>query len=215
MYNLAFRTYLEGYVRSLSLCGSGRMRVLAREVESRTNSRLLEPLVVLAAVTGRLHLLEREALPGGLLEPELALMRDLGSPETLVSLLKGDREPGVAPLRPEYRKVWRSYTARALASDDGLVRYALRDRVLRARETSGESYYSMAMATGLNGGAVWDALARGNVKRLSRKSMEALATHAEAVAGRTMFLSPEEWPDLVTRYREAFAERVPRVGSVG
>lgn len=212
MYSLAFRTYLEDYVRGLSLCGSGRIRVLAREAESGANPRLVEPLVVLAAVTGRMYLLGKEAVAGGVLETELALMSSFSGPGELVSALRSPDWTGSGRLRVEYYKVWESYSARALESDDSIVRHAMRERVLRAKAASGETYYAMAKATGMNQGAVWDLLARGNLKRLSRGSLRMLVEHAEGIARTSPDGGLDELKGTVGEYLGSHPARTPKTG---
>lgn len=182
MREMTYRGFLERYVRRLSACGCGSMRKLAREVEQDRNERLAVPLVLLAYHTERCGLVRVEAVPGGLLAPELERVSSFGSQEGLQAAMAELRwEDG--PLPTEYYKVWESFLARRGRYDERSVKAAMRDRVLAARKVSGESLYRMAKSTGLNQGAVGDFVNRGMLSRLGTDSLDRLVAHAEAEAG--------------------------------
>lgn len=199
MGTLSFTTLLEGYVRYLSYRDgkekTGRLRALAREVERERNYRLLEPLVLLAFLTDRMHLLAAEAVPGGILEPEIKLMSSFESKDDLLAELARQRWFLEDPLRNEYLKVWRYYVCeRDRKKHEAEHKSLVRERLLPLMGQQGLTPGGVARELGLNRGAVWDWLVRGNPHSLSMESVRTVADHVREHSGMALSAPPRETP---------------------
>jgi hypothetical protein len=175
MRRLSFSGYLESYVRYLSGGDALALRPLAELTQSEP--RLVEPLLLWVAKTGRDQRLQR------LLADRDDLTREL---KTLVSLEQRDQlESALSTegpeLRAEYSKVWRSYLARSNApARDAELKLAARSRALALERTKGVSRYRMAKDLGLNPGNLHAFLAQGNASKLSLERAFELVSYLEA-----------------------------------
>lgn len=177
MRELSFKGFLEQYVRGLSRDQSGlHLRRLAREAETPAGRRLLVPLVLLALVTDRLHLLDGEASPDGCLDTELARVRRLGAGAVVGALGTPDWS-GEGPLPVEYYKARRAYVSARDRFDETAAKEALRCRALERQAASGTTTYRAAADLSLNEGALWDFLARGNLAALTRDDARRVAEY--------------------------------------
>jgi hypothetical protein len=162
MRQLTFRGYLEPYVRYLS--GQPTLALPRLTELTRSEPRLVEPLLLWAATTGRAPRLS------SLLDEQAELRAELA---TLVSLEERGRleralAAGDPRVRPEYAKVWRSYVARRDAhTRDAQLKLEARDRVLALEATRCVSRYRMAKDLGLNPGNLHAFLSQGNTSKLS------------------------------------------------
>ncbi|NTU71887.1 MAG: hypothetical protein HGB10_08745 [Coriobacteriia bacterium] len=162
MRQLTFEGYLKSYVGYLADSrSSSPTRLWAC---ARTHPRVVEPLLLFAVVSGRSGTLLPELESKPHLSNELQLLEKLHDSGALESALGSED----SQLRPEYRKVWRSYVVRrdAHLRDADLKRVA-RERVLELEPTRHVSRYQMAKSLGLNPGNLHAFLAQGNVAKLS------------------------------------------------
>jgi len=175
MRRLTFPGFLQAYVRALS--GEGTLALPRLAALSETEARLVEPLLLWAAVTNRAGRLD------GLLEGRPALQREL---KTLVRLqstgrLESELADAGSTLRPEYSKVWHSYLVRRDApSRDKELRLKVRERVLDLESQKGVTRYRMAKDLGLNPGNLHAFLSLGDPTKLSLDRVADLVEYLEA-----------------------------------
>lgn len=162
MRQLTFAGYLKSYVPSLADTHSQAMSRLADRAQRRP--RVLEPLLLMAAVTGRTDELARQMRDQPKLLAELRLLGELAEREELETALASE-DPR---LRPEYTKAWRSFvTRRDAAHRDARLKRVARDRVLEMETAKHVTRYRMAKDLGLNPGNLHAFLSQGNVSKLS------------------------------------------------
>lgn len=162
MRQLTFAGYLKSYVRYLADTESLELSRLWNRVGS--HPRVTEPLLLLAAVSGRSSALETQVPAESPLLDELRLLDQLGTAGELESALAHE-DPR---LRPEYLKVWRSYVVRRDANlRDSDLKQRARERVLQLEAERHVTRYRMAKDLGLNPGNLHAFLAQGNVSKLS------------------------------------------------
>lgn len=175
MRRLTFAGYLGSYVRFLG--GQETLALSRLAALTRSEPRLVEPLLLWAAKTGRAGRLSE------LLEDRERLLGEL---ETLVSMEQAGRlEPALATedprLRPEYSKVWRSYVARRDAPvRDAELKLEARKRVLALEKAKGVTRYRMAKDLGLNPGNLHAFLAQGDPSKVSLDRALGLVEYLEA-----------------------------------
>jgi hypothetical protein len=176
MRPLTFAGFLESYVRALT---PGEKTLALPKLAEQMNAepRLVEPLVLWAATTGRGGRLAGLLDDRPDLQSELALVADLEKADRLTSALAGE-----APtLRPEYAKVWRSYVARRDAhARDAQLKLEVRKRVLELEARKRVTRYRMAKDLGLNPGNLHAYLAQGNPAKLSLDRVADLVRYLEA-----------------------------------
>ncbi|TDB37684.1 MAG: hypothetical protein D9V44_06370 [Actinobacteria bacterium] len=175
MRRLTFPGFLESYVRALS--GENTLALSRLAALAETESRLVEPLLLWAAVTDRVTTLS------GLLEGRQALQQELQMLERLQSTgcLEEELTATSSVLRPEYSKVWNSYTVRRDAPHrDKELRLKVRERVLELESQKGVTRYRMAKDLGLNPGNLHAFLALGDATKLSLDRVAALVKYLEA-----------------------------------
>jgi hypothetical protein len=144
---------------------------------SETEARLVEPLLLWAAVTNRVGRLD------GLLEGRRALQRELKTLARLQSTgrLETELADAGSTLRPEYSKVWHSYVVRRDApSRDKELRLKVRERVLELESRKGVTRYRMAKDLGLNPGNLHAFLSLGDPTKLSLDRVVDLVKYLEA-----------------------------------
>ncbi|MDO8848936.1 MAG: hypothetical protein Q7W51_11185 [Coriobacteriia bacterium] len=175
MRRLTFTGFLQSYVRSLS--GEGTLALARLAAAAKTEPRLVEPLLLWAAVTDRAGTLS------SLLEGREVLQRELWELTRLdaAGLLEDALAHEDPRLRPEYTKVWRSYVARRDAVNrDKDVRLEVRKRVLELEARKGVSRYRMAKDLGLNPGNLHAYLSQGVPTKLSLDRVAELVRYLEA-----------------------------------
>jgi len=175
MRRLTFEGFLESYVQHLAGERTRSVRKLAER--AAVESRLYEPLLLWAAVSGHADQLAR--LLGGQsdrveeLEALVALHR-LGALES--ALAQDD-----SGLPSEYAKVWRSFVVRRDAPErDAALKHEARRQVLVLEAETGVSRYRMAKDLGLNPGNLHAFLAQANVSKLSLENAYALVRYLRA-----------------------------------
>lgn len=175
MRRLTFKGFLESYVRHLA--GRNTLALGQIAVLARSEPRLVEPLLLWAATTGRASRLSE--MLGGDVElklelADLALLDEQGRLETVLS------DPG-SLLRPEYAKVWRSYVVRRDAGKrDAQLKLQARKRVLALEVQKGVSRYRMAKDLGLNPGNLHAFLSQANPSKVSLDHAYELVRYLEA-----------------------------------
>ncbi|PKQ16497.1 MAG: hypothetical protein CVT67_05030 [Actinobacteria bacterium HGW-Actinobacteria-7] len=175
MRRLTFAGYLKFYVPYLADSDSLALSRLWEQTTS--HPRATEPLLLLAAVTGRSDALAAQVSAAPALAAELDLLAELTATGALESSL-ADADPR---LGSEYLKVWRSYVVRrdAHLRDADLKRLA-RQRVLELEATRHVTRYRMAKDLGLNPGNLHAFLALGNVTKLSLDHAYELVEYLQA-----------------------------------
>ena len=174
MRQLTFGGFLQSYVKYLS--GEGTLAQPRLVALLSAEPRMVEPLLLWAAVTGR------SARMDGLLS-DTSLRTEL---DLLVSLDKAGRlEDALASedsrLRPEYSKAWRSYVVRRDATvRDARLKLDARDRALALEADRSVSRYRMAKDMGLNPGNLHAFLSQGKAEKLSLEKAYALVEYLEA-----------------------------------
>lgn len=175
MRRLTFSGFLQSYVRALSGADTLALATLVRRATEEP--RLVEPLLLWAAVSGRagrlLQLLEHR----GDLRAELRHLADLQASGTLERALDAESRR----LRPEYGKVWRSYVVRRDAHlRDERLRLQARQRVLALESEKHVTRYRMAKDLGLNPGNLHAFLTKGDATKLSLDRAVELVRYLEA-----------------------------------
>lgn len=175
MRQLTFPGFLESYVKALS--GEGTLALSRLSVLSEAESRLVEPLLLWAAATGRSTRLDGMLQGRQHLQTELRALAQLQSTGRLEKELSSPQ----ASLRPEYRKVWSSYVVRRDApSRDKQLRLRVRERVLELESQKNVTRYRMAKDLGLNPGNLHAFLSQGDPTKLSLDRAAALLEYLEA-----------------------------------
>lgn len=175
MRRLTFRGFLQSYVRALS--AEDTLALPRLVVLSESEARLVEPLLLWAAVTGRAGRLDsllqgRQALRDEL--RALVRLRSAGRLENVLADVDSD-------LRPEYSKVWRSYVVRRDAPDrDKELRLKVRERILELESQRNVTRYRMAKDLGLNPGNLHAFLSLGDPTKLSLDRVADLVEYLEA-----------------------------------
>jgi len=174
MRRLTFPGFLQTYVRALS--GEDTLALPRLAILSQSEARLVEPLLLWAAVTDRAKRL------GRLLEGRPSLQQEL---QTLARLrLAGCLESELAAsspnLRPEYFKVWHSYVVRRdVLIRDKELRLKVRKRVLELESQKSVTRYRMAKDLGLNPGNLHAFLSQGDPTKLSLDRVADLVEYLE------------------------------------
>ena len=162
MRHLTFKGFLEAYTKALAGADTRSLRRLADM--ALTQPRVSEPLMLLAAVTEREHMLAGAILLDTRLSSELRTLATLHESGRLESALAA----GDPQLRTEYVKVWNSYVARRdVTKRDANLKLEVRGRVLALEETKHITRYRMAKDLGLNPGNLHAFLALGEPNKLS------------------------------------------------
>jgi len=175
MRPLTFTGFLRSYVRALS--GQGTLAVPRLAELSESEPRLVEPLLLWAATTGRASRLDCLLRGRGNLQQELLALLRLQETGLLESALAAED----SSLRPEYSKVWRSYVARRdVASRDKELRLEARKRILALESERNVTRYRMAKDLGLNSGNLHAFLSLGNPTKLSLDRVVGLVEYLEA-----------------------------------
>jgi hypothetical protein len=175
MRRLTFEGFLGSYVKYLSGEDTLALPRLVRLLP--TEPRLVEPLVLWAAATGRGDRLAR------LLEDDRAAASEVGLVEKFASegRLEHALDSGDPALRPEYAKAWRSYVARRDApARDARLKLDARARVLALKAEKSVSQYRMAKDLGLNPGNLNAFLVQGDPRKLGLDKVFALVRYLEA-----------------------------------
>lgn len=176
MRRLTLVGFLQSYVRALSGRDTLSLRRLASS--ATTEPRLVEPLLLWAAVTDRAERLSPLLESRETLQHELRALARLHD-DGLLEDAFAQEDPR---LRPEYAKVWRSYVARRDAMErDKDVRLEARKRVLELEARTGVSRYRMAKDLGLNPGNLHAYLAQSVPTKLSLDRVAELVRYLEAV----------------------------------
>jgi len=175
MRPLTFTGFLRSYVRALS--GQSSLAVPRLAELSESEPRLVEPLLLWAATTGRASRLDCLLRGRGNLQQELLALLRLQETGLLESALAAED----SSLRPEYSKVWRSYVARRdVPSRDKELRLEARKRVLALESKRNVTRYRMAKDLGLNPGNLHAFLSQGNPTKLSLNRVVGLVEYLEA-----------------------------------
>jgi hypothetical protein len=175
MRQLTFPGFLQSYVKVLS--GEDTLALSRLAALSETESRLVEPLLLWAAATGRANKLDSMLEGRQNVQEELHTLAQLQSTGRLEKELAKAR----SSLRPEYRKVWHSYVVRRdAASRDKHLRLKVRKRVLELESQKGVTRYRMAKDLGLNPGNLHAFLSQGNPTKLSLDRVADLVEYLEA-----------------------------------
>lgn len=175
MRRLTFAGYLKSYVPYLA---DSESLALPRIWEcTAKHPRATEPLLLLAAVTGRSSALAAQVSPKPTLAAELVLLAELTETGQLESAL-ADADPR---LRPEYFKAWRSYVVRRDAHlRDADLKQLARQRALELEAKRSVTRYRVAKDLGLNPGNLHAFLSQGNVTKLSLDHAYELVEYLEA-----------------------------------
>jgi len=174
MRPLTFEGFLQSYVRALS--GENTLSLDRLAALSQTESRLVEPLLLWAAVTGRAVRLGNRLEGRPELQLELQALAQLQSAGRLMDELTA---PSSA-LRPEYTKVWHSYVVRRDASGrDKDLRMQVRWRILELESKKGVTRYRMAKDLGLNPGNLHAYLSQGDPTKISLARVAELVKYLE------------------------------------
>jgi hypothetical protein len=175
MRRLTFAGYLKSYVPYLADSNSLAFSRLWERTAS--HPRATEPLLLLAAVTGRPGALSAQVSAEPTLAAELDLLVELAESGSLEAAL-ADEDPR---LRPEYLKVWRSYVVRRDAHlRDADLKKLARQRALELEAKRQVTRYRVAKDLGLNPGNLHAFLAQGNVTKLSLEHAYELVEYLEA-----------------------------------
>lgn len=175
MRRLTFPGFLQSYVKALS--GEDTLALPRLAVLSEAEARLVEPLLLWAAVTDRAKRLD------GLLEGRQVLQQELKTLARLQSTgrLEGELADSSPTLRPEYSKVWHSYTTRRDApTRDKELRLKVRKRILELESQKKVTRYRMAKDLGLNPGNLHAFLSQGDPTKLSLDRVANLVEYLEA-----------------------------------
>lgn len=177
MRELGLTGYLKQAVRDASSGRSGAIRALAREAEAG-NAALLHPLVLLAATTDRVRMLEAEATLAGPLRPEIDAVSAVGGPDAIVASLEVGEVPGSC-LSSGYHAVWSSFVARRsrTAAADAEKERLRTEVIVPGLDGQGITVYRLAKDLGINQGAAWDFVRRGTANRLGPDSVSAMAEY--------------------------------------
>jgi hypothetical protein len=175
MRRLTFAGYLRSYVPYLADSESlSLVRLWERTV---SHPRAVEPLLLLATVTGRPGSLIRRLRAVPKLAAELELLSTLANAGQLEAAL-ADEDPR---LRAEYHKAWRSYVVRRDAHvRDAELKMLARQRALELEAKRDVTRYRVAKDLGLNPGNLHAFLTQGNVTKLSLDHAYELVEYLEA-----------------------------------
>lgn len=174
MRRLTFPGFLRSYVKALS--GENTLSLPRLVTLACAEPRLAEPLLLWAVVADRAERLATLLAGRDDLAADLDLLTRLHSEGLLEDALAEERD-----LRPEYSKVWTSYTVRRDASErDRLLRLTARERVLELESRKSVTRYRMAKDLGLNPGNLHAFLAQGDATKLSLERAVALVEYLEA-----------------------------------
>lgn len=174
MRQLTFGGFLQSYVKYLSGVDTLAQPRLAALVSSEP--RLVEPVLLWAAVTGRSARMVK-LLSDAPLRTELDLLVSLDKAGRLEDALASED----SRLRPEYSKAWRSYVVRRDASArDTRLKLEARDRALALEPSRNVSRYRMAKDLGLNPGNLYAFLSQGKAEKLGLEKAYALVEYLEA-----------------------------------
>lgn len=173
MRRLTFEGYLDSYVPYLA--GQATLSVSRLAHLAQSEPRLLEPLMLWAASTGRADRLA--PMLSARRASELRMLAALSERGQLESTLGASG----SPLRSEFTKVWASYTARRDASErDARLKLVARERVLALEASKGVTRYRMAKDLGLNPGNLHAFLSQANVSKVSLERAYELVDYLEA-----------------------------------
>lgn len=174
MRHLTLTGFLESYVRAL---GGGTLALPKLVERSRSEPRLVEPLLLWAVTTDRADRLEGLLRDRDDLQRELRALGVLQTAGSLESALDAED----LELRPEYSKAWRSYVVRRdAATRDAELRLEARKRVLALESQKNVTRYRMAKDLGLNPGNLHAFLTQGDPTKLSLDRVAALMKYLEA-----------------------------------
>lgn len=175
MRRLTFPGFLQSYVRALS--GEDTLALSRLAALSETEARLVEPLLLWAAVTDRAKRLD------SLLEGRPTLQQELQTLARFRSTgcLESELAYASPSLRPEYPKVWHSYVVRRDAPNrDKELRLKVRKRVLELESQKCVTRYRMAKDLGLNPGNLHAFLSLSDPTKLSLDRVADLVEYLEA-----------------------------------
>lgn len=162
MRPLTFTGFLQSYVRALS--GEETLALTRLVRLAGDEPRLVEPMLLWAAATGRAPRMSRLLPERPDLQRELQALANLDADGMLERAL----EAGDSSLRPEYLKVWSSYVSRRDAHKrDNDLRLAVRERILELESQKRVTRYRMAKDLGLNPGNLHAYLAQADPTKLS------------------------------------------------
>ncbi|MCE5192295.1 MAG: hypothetical protein LLG08_11160 [Actinomycetia bacterium] len=177
MRQLTFEGYLSSYVQHL--VGQNTLSLSKLTKLAKSEPRVVEPLLLWAAVSGHTNRLSRLLNGPQSLELELRTLAALNERGQLESALAEDD----SSLRPEYTKVWRSYTVRRDASArDAQLKLKMRDRALELEAAKGVTRYRMAKDLGLNPGNLHAFLTQAKTSKLSLERAYELVNYLDAAA---------------------------------
>lgn len=172
MRKLTFVGFLVRSLRELSGQDSLRISWLARQAEAE-NSRLREPLLLYAAMTGSLNIL-LAALRDDALKAECARLLTLGN---IAALLRG----GDRRLPESYRGVYQSYQGvRDRQADDDRVKQLLWQRIKEFQGKKRVSNYRVYTDLQLNPGNMNAFLTHGDVSKISLSTARKVLRYLEA-----------------------------------
>lgn len=175
MRRLTLEGFLESYVKYLSGENTLALPRLVRLLPAEP--RLVEPLVLWAAATGRSGRLAALLNDDDATAAEAALVERLSLEGRLESVL----DSADPLLRPEYSKAWRSYVARRdAAARDARLKLDARARVLALKAEKSVSQYRMAKDLGLNPGNLNAFLVQADPQKLGLDKAYALVRYLEA-----------------------------------
>ena len=162
MRELTFPGFLKTYVRALSLGKTGRFKVLAAEAATQ-NSRLREPLALLALFTGSAESLLKESCGLAWHRDVAELFARYDTESMQVALLQKD-----PALPEEYKKVWSSFLAKKnRPKTDSHTKDRIRTRVLALQREYGVSNYRVYTDLKLNHGNLNAWLKHGSGEKVS------------------------------------------------
>jgi len=175
MRQLTFAGFLDAYVRTLA---GEDTRALPRLVRlAARDPRLVEPLLLWAAATGRAARLTPLLAERDDLRSELAALAELQRAGSLETAL----DEGAPGLRPEVLKVWHSYTARRDSSvRDQQLKLEAREQALVLEAAKTVTRYRIAKDLGINPGNLHAFLTQGVPTKLSLERVTALLRYLEA-----------------------------------
>jgi len=171
---LTLSGFLESYVRYLS--GEDTLSLPRLVALLPEEPRLVEPLLLWAAVTNRSGRLARLLAEDSDLLADLRLLVSLSAVGRLEDALASED----SRLRPEYAKAWRSYVVRRDApARDARLKLKARERVLALEAQKGVSRYRLAKDLGLNPGNLHAFLSHGDPRKLGLEKACQLVEYLE------------------------------------
>jgi len=179
MRQLTFKGFLYKYVKELSYCRTGDIRMLAKEVPE-SNYRLIEPLVLYAISTDKIKYLLRVA-EDSLLIAEAFRFVDM-SFEDVMSLLEHELVSETGNVPYNYIKVYQSYIYfRDKQKNQCHSKMLLRNRINELRIQKNISVYRIYTDLKLNSGCIHAFIKNGKMEVIGIDTVKLVLDYIKAV----------------------------------